>query len=812
MKKYLALSLLLTAGGALAQQVNPYSLTFDMEAKPLSAAYCPGALSVLCNPAELAWGQGMEFFLAHRQLMEKQQEQFNRAGSDGLFLQVGGLGLGLQWVRPLEEQERYNYLKFSLGLPLFSIGKWLAAGAALEVLDPTNTGGSAAVDVSAGLLLRPVRWVSLGLTGRNLGRAAINDLRAERVLDLALAVRPLWFAPERATLAVDWRLVDNRSNPPLAFSAWLNLFDGVSLFGRVDLDGNFTAGVGLDFLNGGFSGLVQANTSRVSSVIFTASAYSQPRRALSVGKNKTALVKLDAQLGEDLTGGSFWSRKKNWFDVVLAIEQAARDEQVDSLLLRVEDPPLDWSLAEELRDAILAFRAQGKKALVHLRDADNVYYYLATAADAILLDPAGSFMVTGPHVEALFLGGALQMLGINPEYQRVGDYKTAVDMLTREEPSPAHREVLESLADEADALFVEALSVGRKIDKQKVRQLLDRGLMTPEQAREEKLVDALAVFEESDQQLAELLGHRPAFIRNYRYRRSYDYGWGGQPRIALVNASGGIAYRRSLFDDLDAHELAGLIKQLREDDSIKAVVLRVDSPGGSGSASDLVWQQLKLLKNKKPLVVSMGRVAASGGYYISAPADVIVAQPSTITGSIGVFALLFDLSELYANLGISKEIIKRNRLSDLFTTFRPRSEEEMEVLGNSIRAFYQIFIQKVAEGRKKTPEEIDRIGRGRVWTGRQAKENGLVDELGGLSRALKIAREKIGLPESAAYQVVYLPKRKFGLEQLSGWLSAREEVRQWYSELPAEMKYALQLVSFGEQQLLTVLPFGVVIK
>ena len=807
---------LLLAGPAAAQDTGPYALTFDMELPAVSVAYFPDMLAPVVNPAGVGFGRGLEVMFLHQQNLLVEPGQASRpssAGAEGLFFRSGHLGLGIQWLRPLEQDDGFDYLKYSLTLPVLSVERSFALAGSLEILDPANNDADNSLDFSLGALWRPFRFLSLGLVGRNLGRASLNGVRSRRLLDVGVALRPLWFAPERLTLAADYRMVEGADDPPARFSAWLTLFAGLRLFASADLDGNFGAGLAVDFLHMGSSGYVGVNNGPdgldAAYLLLAARASNLSGPGLVVGHGRTVRIVLDSSLsaGPQPSRGLFFRRRTSAWQVEQALARAVDDERVDSVLLQVEDPELSWVMVEDLRRQLERLRRAGKKVFVHLRDADNLRYFLACAADAILLNPGGGFMVTGPSVEALFLGGALQMMGVRAEYQRVGDFKTAVDTLTREQPSQAHRQVLDSLADEAADTFFSAVANGRGISRERAQQFIDGGLLTPRQALASKLVDKLVYPDELEDYLAEQLGHRTSMLAGYLHERRSPRRWDRPPQLAVVHASGTIAYRGTPFGGMNAHRIAAILEQLRDDDEVRAVVLRVDSPGGSGAASDLIWRQVVRLRERKPVIVSMGKVAASGGYYISAPADVIVAEPSTITGSIGVFAMFFDLSDLWASLGISKEVVKRSRLADLDSTFRGRTPEEMELIKQNVEAFYKKFVELVARGRHRQPEEIDRIARGRVWTGRQARQRGLVDELGGLSRALEIARQRAGLGSREPVEVVHLPRPGFSLRALLTELGLLPRLDASLLELlDANQRMLLQLATMGGNTPMTVTP------
>jgi protease IV len=810
---------LTTSFQARSQDAGPYTHTFDMQLPPASVSSCPGPLSLAYNPAGLAWAQSFDLLFVHHQRLDvdpSAQRHFI-GGADGLLLKLGGLGLGIQWVRPYDDEEKWNYLKYTLAAPLIK-QQWLSIAWGLEILDPTNTNESPAVDFMLGALVRPFRYVSLGLVGRNLGRAKINDQRANRSLDLGVSVRPLWFAPEGVTLSADFRLVQDADDPPFRFTGHFSILDGISLFGSADLDGNFGAGLVVDFQRVGAGSYVNFSNKpdeiELDDVLLMARVSGDNYPGFIISKDKTAQFTLDNELISDRPFSRGWlKRHMTAFDLERAIRRATRDVRIDSILIKIEDPNLSWTNVQELQAALAEFKQAGKKVFFYLQDADNLTYYLACSADKIFMNPGGNFFVTGPTVEALFLGGTMDMIGARAEYQRVGKYKSAVEALSQEEPSQPYLDVMNSLADEYSDQLLSAMSEGRGLGRSEVEKLVDNGFMDSEEAKEAGLVDELLHFDQIDETLMNSLGHRPSRMRRYIFEKWHEDRWGGRPIIAVVHANGSIAYRDSFMSGMDARQIAKILASLRDNSDVAAVVLRVDSPGGSGSASDLIWRQVTRLRQRKPVIVSMGGVAASGGYYISAPADVIVANPATITGSIGVFALFFDLSELYAKIGISKEIVKRGQLADLGTTFRGRTEQEMELLKKKIDKFYAGFISKVAEGRKQSTEEIDKVGQGRVWTGRQAKENGLVDELGGLSKAIEIAKRKIGLKPEEEVSLAFLPRPKLSLRALLGEvgiITAEPDI------IPAMLRESIQrmveLSILSAEPVLLMLPFSLNIK
>lgn len=784
----LLLAPLLAAPASAQDTPAAYTQTFDMHLPPASVASCPGPLSLGYNPAGMAFaGEGDSFnllYLHHERIDAERGGNDTFTGrADGLLLGFGRFGFGLQWVRPYDDVREYDYIKYTLAAPLLNIQRWFSLGVGLEILDPTETNEDAAVDYMAGAMVRPFRFISLGLTGRNLGRARISGIRAPRTLDLGVAVRPLWFAPERVTLAADFRLVDGAGDPPVRFTGFFSILDGLHLFGTADLDGNFGAGLAVDFQRVGAGGYVDFSSQdgvEPGHMVLMARVSSDLHPGFSIGRKRTVEITIDHQVVSDFcaSGGWFFQRT-TLYDLIQAVHRAAADQGVDSMLVNVTDHDLAWTDIQELRAALLAFRQAGKKLFFYLEGTDTRTYYLASAADAIYLQPTARVDVTGPSVQTTYFGGALTMLGARVDVSKIGDYKTAPEMLTREEPSGPALEVMNSLADEAADQMLAAVGAAREIPRDRLQEIVDRGMMTPEGAVEAGLADGVVYFDEISDRLAEQLGHNPRRVQHYVQQRSFRDRWGGRPVVAVVHARGTIAPGGLLGQFMDARQLAQILDELGRDAEVEAVVLRVDSPGGDVTASDMIWRQVERLKKRKPVVVSMGPVAASGGYYISCAADTIVANPGTITGSIGIFSIGLDIGELYARLGISRETVKRGEMADFDNTFRGWTDKEAALVSSLIDELYQGFIERVAQGRDMSTDQVDAVARGRVWTGRQARERGLVDELGGLDDAIRIARQKADIAAEEDVRIVHLPRpglswqgvmRRLGLATGDSWV------------------------------------------
>lgn len=450
------------------------------------------------------------------------------------------------------------------------------------------------------------------------------------------------------------------------------------------------------------------------------------------------------------------------YDFWMNMRKAAVDSRVQAVLLRLNMLQCDWAKATEIRDAILEFRRSGKKVYAYIEEAPDfdMEYYLATACDRIILHPLGWLGVNGIGGYVPFLKGALDKLGVRAEFEHVEEYKTAYNIFTEKGFTPAHKEEMESLYSDIFAQYVKTAAKARGKNEDEFRSLINQGFFQGEQARKAGLVDA-CLFEDELQRLLQDQGRSLARVRFDDYTRVKPASLGLETgrKVALIFGAGMIMTGESFPQVMGGSTVARWIRAARQDRSIAAIVFRVDSPGGSSVGSDVVWREVFLAKKEKPVVVSMSDVAGSGGYWISMAATKIVAQPQTLTGSIGVLAGKFSLAGLLDKLGITAEKLSFGEKSDVFSPFRPFTPEEKKVLKDQILWTYDQFLTKVAEGRNMTKEEVNKVGRGRVWTGRQARDLKLVDELGGLATAVGLAKKLAGIAPEEEVRLVVWPKK-----------------------------------------------------
>lgn len=487
------------------------------------------------------------------------------------------------------------------------------------------------------------------------------------------------------------------------------------------------------------------------------------------GERQTLTLEVAGALSEEPAGGLrglFESQPPTVRGLVEAVDRARTDPRVNGLVLRVGSVDAGWGRVQDLRDALVRFQRSGKPSWAHLENAGNLEYFLATGCAKIAASPTALLDVTGLSAEVSFYRGTLDKLGVEAQFEGVGKYKNAPNQFTERSFTEPHREQMEALVGSLFDTYVAGVAEARRLEGEVVRTIIDQGPFRAEEARAAGLLDELLYRD----QVEERVPGRPLDPARY-VRSSRGFSLDGRPRIALVYAVGDIVSGESQSSPFGGG-LAGAdtivrgLRQAREDSTVRAIVLRVDSPGGSGTASDAIWREVALARRVKPVVASMGDYAASGGYYVAMGADEIAAQPGTITGSIGVFSGKFSLRGLYEKLGVSQATVRRGHNATLFSSWEPWSPEERVRVRDLNEAFYATFVAKAAEGRKKKPAEIEAVAQGRVWTGREALAAGLVDRLGGLDAALLAAAGRARIPKGQDVQVVVLPQRRGLLETL----------------------------------------------
>jgi protease IV len=460
-----------------------------------------------------------------------------------------------------------------------------------------------------------------------------------------------------------------------------------------------------------------------------------------------------------------------------SIAHAKNDEKIKGILLEASSLQAGFSTVEEIRESLIDFRKSGKWVIAYNQVYSEGAYYLATAADKIYIHPQGEVEFNGLSLTVSFFKRLLDKLEIKPQVFRVGEFKSAVEPFLLEQMSPASELQLSELANSMNSFMLQGISAQRNIPVEKLEEISDNMLVkNAGTAKELGLIDDLFYDDQLQDEIRNRLNiggnENISYIKFNKYRKSVPQQKSTPNEIAVIVADGTIVPGEDNGDDdvIAGETFVKAIRKARNNDKVKAIVLRINSPGGEFRASDMMWREVILARKQKPVIASMGDYAASGGYYMAMGCDTIVAQPNTITGSIGIFAMIPDMSGFFGNwLGITFDDVKTGNFGDLYTVTRPLNEAEKSFVQRNIEEGYDTFTGKAAEGRGISKEEILKIAGGRVWTGSQALDNKLVDVKGGFDDAVKIAAGKAGVDD---YHVRYYPQPKNFLEE---WLSQREE-------------------------------------
>ncbi|MBK9071283.1 MAG: signal peptide peptidase SppA [Myxococcales bacterium] len=512
---------------------------------------------------------------------------------------------------------------------------------------------------------------------------------------------------------------------------------------------------------------LQAMLEKLGKAIEQPGPYEAPKASASQDDSKpyVALMSLDGGVAELETYSWSGASGASLREMRTRLASLGGDANVTAVLLRMSALDISLADAQELRETMLAVRKAGKPIHCHAERLSNAEYVVATACESIALAPLGELAIPGPLTMPIHFKGLLDRLGVTADFLHVGAYKGAAEPLTRREPSPEMRETLGEIVGSAHAWMVATISSDRKLPPEAVVAAIDQALFGAEEAQAAKLIDSVASFE------AWRDGHGawksvPWRVENSLHSAMKLMTFLGivpssrptAPHVALVYAVGNIADGAGdgvlgAREGIYSHTLVSALRVLTDDDNVKAVVLRIDSGGGSAQASELIWHQLSALAGKKPLVVSMSDYAASGGYYIAAPAARIFALPTTLTGSIGVVGGKLAPGKALAKLGIDTYAIGKGKRAGIYSSLAPWTADEKSAIEASMKRVYQAFVGRVAQGRGKTAAQVEPLAQGRVWTGGAALANGLIDEHGGLDAAIAFAQEKSGVAPSVPLEV-----------------------------------------------------------
>ena len=485
-------------------------------------------------------------------------------------------------------------------------------------------------------------------------------------------------------------------------------------------------------------------------------------------------------------------------DILRNIDKARRDERIKGIFLNLSSLSMGIATLDEIRGALSEFRKSGKFIYAYADSYSQGAYYLASVANTVAVNPEGGVELRGLHTELMFFKGALDKLGIEPEVIRHGKFKSAIEPFTLDKMSPENREQISRLLGSVWNSWLGNISADRKLTREELQTIVDQyRSRKAKDALDLRLIDKTAYFDEVTEDLRKQCGleekEKVRYVELQKYNKAYvkpEKEFSNR-KIAVVYAVGEIRSGQGSDEVIGSERISEAIRKARLDTTVKAIVLRVNSPGGSALASEVIWREAVLARKAKPLVVSMGDLAASGGYYISCIADTIVAQANTLTGSIGVFGLLFNTQNMWKDkLGITFDTVRTGRFADIGSLSRPLTAEERAIYQEEVEQIYNVFIGHVAEGRNMTTAAVDSIGQGRIWSGTDAKQIGLVDVIGGLETAKSIAAKMAGLDN---YRTVNYPEQKEFLQKLMEDFSADAKAYFAKEELGESYRYYAKL-------------------
>jgi protease IV len=724
---------------------------------PRSVAWADGATAGQYNPAGLNKAPLAELVYAHERGAARRQT------SDGLYFAAAmfgaGAGLSVEWLR---DDFGSEWTKTSLGAAFGMEAISLGVGLGFFGRGPVD----ALTTLELAIQARPWRWLSLGFTARNLNAPRNATAVLSRSYQAGIGLR---FFGERLTFGTDFLLNEPTGFPGgrMAYSLEIETFRGVKVFAGVShgvIPGALVllqGGITIDTAHVGVGYAASGSTNGINH-LFVARVSIDPVKGIDLFPGKLLLVPLSG-LKEDgdsalSLGGLLGVRAENrYLRALLTLDEAERDPNVDGVLIKVEGSGLGLGRAAELRQAILKLKAKGKKVYAYLLSATDAEYLVASAADQIYAAHDAMLQLDGLSASALFFGGTMDKLGVTWDVARVGEFKNAPDMFNKKEMSEEQRTAIDAYLDTDVKVLSDAITRARGITAEQFQAAVDEGLKGMRRAKELKLVDQVLTPTEIERELEQALPFVRASTTAGDDARSGR--WGKRPQVAVLPVLGNIAGGEDGPADplglggptAGAKTFIRSLDALARDSNVRAIVLRIDSPGGDGMASDLMYRAVLEARKRKPVIASMGDVAASGGYYVAMGAEEIWAQPTTITGSIGVFVLKPALQKLGETLGVHQEMIRRGAQAGTFDLWEPWSPAQTESAQRWVDEFYDTFITEAADCRKMKKEAVDAVARGRVWSGEDARARGLVDQLGGLADAIASAKGRAGL--GANYEV-----------------------------------------------------------
>ena len=794
------------------------TLTPDRPPLPAMSLTEGGPFSMWRNPANLGFDPDPSIGFLYGSTLDAANTPATAPKSFAFASNAGPLGLGLNYHSKFEHPEWWSLSSsIALGSDTLQVGAHLGWHLPAGVDNNFVT-----FDLGSGW--RPNHWLGFSAVGYNLG-ATVRHVDIEEQVAGGITFRPVrqlfevggnyhWHtSPD--TIVPDYVEGFIRSEP----------VDGLTVRLGVNQLGTIQAGLEFGFGGTGIGAHSRTGPNSGSSPYMMGSLQGNPDIGkIFKGGSRVPEITLRDEFPYQPVRSIFVQQGESYLHLLGRIHDAAKAQDTKALVIKVDWSPFSFAQAEEILALFDVARANGKKVVVYLgEDTGNSAYMLASGADLVLMNPAQQLMLVGLSAELMFFRETLDMVGVNPQFAKRAEYKSAMEGFTQQEASVGQREQMNALMDDLSGPLVARIASGRDKEAEEVMDLIDGGPYTADDALSRGLIDEIIHPDEIHKTVRKMLGNRVFFDDDYK---SVDNrtGWKSAREIAVVYVDGVITTGPSSGPGLfggnqtaGSETITNQLREAKESQSVKAVILRVDSPGGSALASDEIWHAVKhLRKAGKPVVVSMGGVAASGGYYVAAGANAIYAQHSTITGSIGVVGGKFSLSPMYDKLGINYELYNRGRNAAMWSMSKPFDDAEFAAFDRLLGDIYTQFTSKVALGRNMEVEDVESVAKGRVWSGQRALDNKLVDEVGGFFDAVNRAKVEARIPENAHVELVTYSSipgigDRFMTESATLFRNALLGNKQIKHKVP-ELELLHQWQALSNERVWTLMPYRVDVR
>ena len=742
--------------GAIAG--NP-PLQLSLRFPDIPYAAISGTEGLVLNPASLFLNQEVSVAGYH----SFGKDDFN--GDNGYFLSAAGLGVGYQRLSLglTEPVKRYDFAASSKLIRNFYTGiSYTYYKSDWKDIDKAHAWNYS-------LLFHAHRMLSVGFQAQNINKHKFYGEKSAIGYILSTAFRP---RGEMITIGANVGMYSGQkmSDANWRLSARAKVKKGLSIYAGIDNLGTFGAGLEMQFgrVSGGGESFFDNDAEYTGSTIH--GSLSAAKREQLISQHKSILhVDLSGEIPEEASKPFLWTKPTpTVFQKLSRIKSAKTDPEVRGLFLTIRNPAIGWGRLSDFRETLKDFRRSGKPVVAYLgASPGNGAYFLASAADKIYMLPVDALYLTGLRAEVTFYKGAMDKLGIEAEMERSGKYKSYPEVFTDTTMSPEFREAVSVVLDDLYEQITNETAAGRGLRPEALREMIDKGPFTSTQAESLRLVDGRFYSHEFETKIPEMFGSSYDVIPESQYTAAPKFRerFCEPPEIALITVEGGIVKGGSGSDIIEGSTsgsatVASAVRAARIDPAVRAIVVRMNTPGGDAIASDLIWGELNEARKSKPVIVSMSDVCASGGYYIAAASDQVFLQPTTVTGSIGVFSGKANLSELYSKVGLHTETITRGKHANMFSWTQPFSDEERSIVKRQVSDLYTRFASIVADGRKLAIDSVRSIGQGRVWSGQRALELGLADTVGSVLDAIEMARQRAQIKDDD-YVVVEMPQRKF---------------------------------------------------